>query len=274
MPYTFTIIAFLLCTQLDAQVVKQPLSVKYTGLGAYSSKFSDIFSATSNQAALTNLRVPAFGVYGERRFMLAELMSYSAIVGLPTASGSFGFQADYFGSSVYNESQLGAICARKLSAHFDIGLKFNYYRFKVAGYGSQSAINFEMGALFHLNEKLHLGLHAYNPSGSRLGKSGNEKLAMIYSLGLGYEASDKLFISTELVKQENLSIGINAGLQYNLHTHFFIRTGISTISDVRNVSVGVNIGFARIDINAAYHSQLGFTPGILLLFNLKKAESE
>ncbi|MDB5248212.1 MAG: hypothetical protein JWQ40_2606 [Segetibacter sp.] len=258
----------------NAQVVRQPLSVRYAGLGAYSKNFSDIFSATSNQASLAQLKSAGFGVYGERRFMLEELNGYSAVIAVPTSSGTIGFQGDYFGSAAFNESQLGFLYARKITAQVDIGVKFNYHTVRIAGYGTASAINFEGGAIFHLTDKLHTGIHVYNPTSSKLGKTGSEKLASVYRFGVGYEASEKVFLSTEIVKQEDQQVSVNAGLQYNLHERVFIRTGISTLGNNSYVGIGLQLGFARIDLNTAYHPQLGFTPGLLLLINFKQAEKE
>ncbi|MCW3110936.1 MAG: hypothetical protein JWQ09_5442, partial [Segetibacter sp.] len=212
----------------EAQVVKQPLSIRYAALGAYSKNFSDIFSATSNQASLSTLKSGAFGVYGERRFMLNELNGYTAIAAVPTPSGTIGLQVDYFGSSSFNESQLGFMYARKISTQVDIGAKFNYHMVRVPGYSTATAVNFEAGAIFHVTERLHSGIHVYNPASSKLGKTGSEKLASVYRFGVGYEASERLFVSTEIEKHEDRPIGINAGLQYNLHTRIFIRSGIST----------------------------------------------
>lgn len=269
------IIMFLvLYVHAEGQVVRQPLSIHYAALAAYSKNFSDLFSATTNQASLASLKSGAFAVYGERRFMLNELTGYTSIVAVPTSSGSIGLQADYFGSSYFNQSQLGLIYARKISSQVDVGVKFNYHMVKVPGYGTASAVNFEAGALFHLTDKLHTGIHVYNPAGSKLGKTGLEKLASVYRFGLGYEASERLFLSTEIIKHEDEAVGVNAGLQYKLHTRIFIQTGISTGSNNSYVGVGVNVGFGRIDVNTAYHPQLGFTPGILLLINFKQPSDE
>lgn len=254
-----------------AQMVREPVSLKYIGLGVYSKNFADVYSGTSNQASLAQLPAGSFGVYGERRFMQAELNNYSAIIAVPTASGVIGVQGDYFGSNLFNENQIGLIYARKITSVIDIGAKFNYHSVRVAGYGTSSAINFEIGSVLHLTDKLHSGFHIYNPTSSKLSKSGNEKLAAIYRFGLGYEASKNVFISTEIVKQENKDINVNAGLQYNLHEKIILRTGISTLSNNSFVGLGLKLNFGRIDINAAYHPQLGFTPGMLLIINFKKS---
>lgn len=259
-----------------AQVLRQPLSVRYAGLGAYSRQFADVFSATSNQASLANLPNGAMAVYGERRFMMEELNGYAAIAALPLASyGTVGVQADYFGSSSgFNESQLGIIYARKITRQMDVGFKVNYHNARVPGYGSAGAVNVEGGVLIHLTDQLHTGIHVYNPTRVTLGKGGTERLASIYRFGLGYDVSDKVFLSTEVVKQENQQLGVNAGFQYNIHERLFIRAGVATASDNSFVSLGLKLDFARVDINTTYHPQLGFSPGLMLLFNLKKAKRQ
>lgn len=252
------------------QSARQPLSVKYTGLGAYSKNFTDIFSGTSNQAALAQIKSGGLGVYGERRFMLSELNQFSAIVALPTASGTFAFQGDYFGFASFNENQLGIAYGRTISKQVDIGIKLNYHTIAVAGYGNASAINFEGGALIHLTQQLHAGFHIYNPFSSKFNKNSNEKLASIYKTGLGYEVSDKFFISTEIVKPEDVPVSVNVGFQYNLQQSVLLRAGISTGTNNSFAGVGLRIGQLRLDVNASYHPQLGFTPGLLLLYNFKK----
>lgn len=253
------------------QVIKQPLSVLYTGLGAYSKNFADVFSAASNQAALAQTKTAGFGVYGERKFGLKELSAYTFIAVLPTAYGTFGVQGDYFGSAAYNESQLGVLYARKITNKIDVGAKFNYYAVHIPGNINVFSINFEIGAIIHFSDKFHSGFYVYNPGGSNLGKTGRDKLASIYKAGFGYEVSDLVFIGTEIIKQQNRPISVNAGLQYNLHKNIFIRTGISTLTN-SYFSVGLHLDFARININTSYHPQLGFTPGILLLLNHKNTK--
>ena len=197
-----------------AQIVKRPVTATYTGLGAYSNNHVDVFSFTSNQAALAQLKNASAGVFGERRFMLEELSLYQAAIALPTKSGNFGISTGYYGFSDYNESQIGLAYARKLGEKVNVGVQFNYNAVQIATYGEASAINFEIGTILHLTDKLHAGVHAYNPVGGKLGKNQEEKLASVYSVGLGYEASDKFFVSAEMEKEEDQPVNVNAGMQY------------------------------------------------------------
>lgn len=254
----------------NAQIVKQPLSVNYQNPGAYSLHFSDIFSATSNQASLARLKTGGFGAFGERRFLLSELNSYRFIAAIPSSSGTFGLQGTYLGSQAFNENELGLIYARKISSSADIGVKFNYFTIHIPGYGNASSLNFDAGAIFHLSDKFHAGIHVYNPTKSRIGKTGNERLASAYKAGAGYEVSENVFISAELVKQEALPMHVNAGLQYNISKKISLRTGISTNTDNSYAGVEIQLSFAKIGLNTSYHPQLGFTPGLLILLNFKK----
>lgn len=259
---------------LQAQVVRQPLSVRYAGLGAYSKNFVDIFSGTNNQAALAQINSGGFGVYGERRFLMEELNQFTAMAAMPTRSGTFAVQADYFGFSDFNENQIGLAYARSVAANVDVGVKFNYHSVQAGTYGNASALNFEAGTIFHLTESLHTGLHVYNPFSSKLGKNSGEQLAAIYKVGIGYEPSNRVLVSAEIVKQEDEPVNVNAGLQYNLHEKAFIRGGISTLTNNSYLGVGFQLGVVRLDVNTAYHPQLGFTPGLLILVNFKKDTKE
>jgi len=245
----------------------------YAGLGAYSINHSDVFSFTNNQASLAQMKNASAGVYGERRFMLEELSLYQLAIAVPTSSGNFGVKAGYYGFSDYNESQMGLAYARKLGSKMDIGVQFNYNGIMLSGYGNSAAVNFEIGTVFHLTDKLHAGIHAYNPVGGKYGKNSEEKLASIYTIGLGYEASNKFFVSAEIEKEENQPVNVNAGMQYKFLPQFMARIGIATNTSNAYAGIGLFLKTFRLDVVASYHPQLGVTPGLLLICDFKKREN-
>ena len=258
---------------VNGQTVRRPVAAVYAGLGSYSINHVDVFSFTNNQASLAQMKNASAGVYGERRFMLDELSLYQLAIAVPTNSGNFGVKAGYFGFSDYNESQMGLAYARKLGSKVDIGVQFNYNGILVSGYGNSSAINFEIGTVFHLTDKLHAGIHAYNPVGGKYGKNSDEKVASVYTVGLGYEASDKFFISTEIEKEEHQPVNINGGIQYKFLPQFMARAGIATNTSQVYAGVGLFLKTLRLDVAASYHPQLGVTPGLLLIYDFKKKEN-
>ncbi len=255
-----------------AQIIHSPIKANYIQTGAYSNNFTDAFSFTNNQAALISQKETSAGIYSERRFSLQELSNYTAAIAIPTNAGGFGIQTNYFGFSDYNESQIGIAYAKKLGRFINIGVQFNYYSIHISEYGNANTTNFEIGFIIHPTEKITAGFHVYNPIGGDFGKNTNEKLASIYNAGLGYEASSQVFISAEIIKEENKPVNVNAGLQYIFAKQFFARMGIVTESTSPYIGFGLHWKEFRLDATVSYHPQLGFTPGLLFIYDFGKKE--
>jgi hypothetical protein len=266
------IFILLLCFESNslAQTVRSPISAAYAGVGALSNNNVDVFCTAANQAALTKLKQASIGVYSEKRFLIKDLGFYDAAVAIPTRSGNFGFDGRYFGSADYNEAQVGLAYARSLGSKIDLGVQFDYYAVRIAGYGNASSVNFELGMILYLTDNLNAGLHLYNPLGSKLGKNGEEKLASIYSFGIGFEPSKSFFFSMELAKEEDKPPNVIAGLQYKLLPQLLARAGISTTTSLTYFGIGFQWKLMRLDATASYHPQLGISPGIMLLYNFTK----
>lgn len=267
-------ILIIVSVHLPAQSLRRHVAASYIGLGAYSINHVDAFSFTSNQAALAQIKNPVIGVYGEQRFLLNTTNMYSAVVALPTKEGNFGIQVDYFGFKKYNESQIGFAYARNIGRWLDVGIKFNYYSFRIPGYQNSSALNFEIGFIAHLTDKLNAGVHFYNPAGGSLSKTKNEKLTSIYKFGLGYEPSANFIVSAEIIKQEDMPVNVDAGIQYNFLKQFFARAGIISENGSPYAGAGVSWNDIRLDISASYHPQLGLSPGLMLIVNFKSKKFE
>lgn len=254
-----------------SQSLRRPLAAAYPGLGAYSAGHADVFSFTANQASLAQLKHVSAGVYAERRFLLSELNSFTAVAGLPTRSGNFGLKAGYYGFADYNETQLGLAYARSLGKNIDAGLQFNYYGIRIAeGYSNATAISFAAGVLLHITERLHAGVHVSDPAGGKFGKS-EEELAAQYSFGMGYEASEKFIFSAEIIKEEDRPVNVQTGLQYKFIPQLLVRTGLSASTSSIYFGVGLTVRSFRLDITTSYHPQLGLSPGLLFLFEFRKA---
>ena len=266
--YLFAVL-FLFPRLIFSQTFKTPIAAAYLGLGAYSMQHADVFSFVNNQAALAQLQHRAVGIYSERRFLLAEINTYTVAATIPTSKGNFGLSLQYDGFVNYNEDQIGIAYGRSLSKKIDVGIQFNYYGYTVPGYGSNSTVNVEMGAIAHLTDKLNAGIHIYNPIGGQFFK-GDEKLVPILKTGFGYDASELFYISAEIEKDENFPPGINAGAQYQFQKRFFARVGIVSATSSYYTGAGVAWSNLRLDISCSVHPQLGLSPGLLLIMDFDK----
>lgn len=257
---------------VTGQTLRYNIGMPYLGLGAYSQQQADVFSFGNNQAALAGIDQFSLGVYGERRFMLSENSLYNFSGAFPTSLGNFGINLKYDGFKNFNESQIGLAYARRLGSALDLGVQFNYYRYQIPGYSKAATLNFEIGAIMHLTNRLNAGVHIYNPVKGELGKNIGEKLASTYKFGLGYDASDDFFVSVEVIKQEDMPVNVIGGLQYRFKKQFFARAGFS--SETSSYFGGLGLAFSgfRLDVATNYHPQLGFSPAILLATNFGKSK--
>jgi hypothetical protein len=256
-----------------SQSLRAHVSAVYLGLASYSNVHTDVFSFTNNQASLTKAKVAEAGVYSERRFLLKETTVYDAAIVLPSKSGNFGINLVYAGFDDFNESQIGLAYAVSLGSKLDLGAQFNYYGYRIPGYANANTVDFEIGAIAHLTNKLNAGFHVYNPVGGQFFKS-NEKLTAVYKFGFGYDVSDVFYASAEIVKEENFPSSINAGLQYRFEKQLFARVGIVSATSTPYAGVGVAWDDFRIDISCSFHPQLGISPGLLFIVNFGKENNE
>lgn len=249
-----------------------PLNISYSMPGAYSNDHVDVFSFVVNPASLAELKENSIGVLAERRFLLAELNNYSIAAAVCTHSGNFGARADYFGFNQFNNSEAALAYGMKLGKKADVGASFNYHAIRIGGiYGNASAIGFETGLIVHLTDKLHTGIHVSNPIFGKYGKNKDEKLATTCSYGIGFESSEKFLVSAELIKEEGKPVTINAGIQYQILSQLSTGIGISTATSSLWFGIGLLMHSIRIDIISRYHPVLGFTPGLMLVFEFKKS---
>jgi hypothetical protein len=248
-----------------SQTLPAVIAGVYTKTTTYSALHNDAFSFAGNPAALAGGKQISAGFFGERKFLLEALSSCQLAFALPTSSGNFGFLLNYFGNPLYNESGLGLAYARNLGK-IDVGTQFNYLAINENGYGTASAVNFEAGFILHLSDQFRTGVHIYNPTRVSIGKNNEEKLPVMYSFGLGYDASDKFFIGSEIVKVEDQPLYLNAGMQYSLDEKLFARAGITSATSGFWLGFGFLVNGFRIDATASFHPSLGITPGIELLY--------
>ena len=254
----------------DGQPLRLPMSATYVQLTAYSSQFRDAFSASGNQGTLGAKQSFSAGLYTEKRFMMRELSSFNAALVLPTTSGNFRWKGDYFGNPSYNESSAGLAYARELGSKVALGIQFNYFSLKTAGYGKASTVGFDAGVLLQLTPMLSAGLQASNPVGVSWGKNDVERIPAVYTLGLGYDVSPQVFIGVEAEKTADQPVSINAGLHYVVAEKLIARTGVRSATGLYYLGLGFQLKTFRIDATVSVHPYLGTTPGLLLLYAAKK----
>lgn len=230
--------------------------------GAYSPLNVDAFSAARNPAALASVQVFSAGIYSARHFMLPDIRHGFLAAAFPLMKGGAGIQLNYLKSGAYTQSEIGIAYAKKLG-RADLGIKFNYHKLSVLGYGSAGSAVIDIGSIWHVTDDLHAGVNFYNPVGAK-------KLSAVYTAGLGYDVSAQVLLCTEIIKEENKPPNIVVVVQYKPVARVLLQAGIATATAQPYLSAGFRLGAYQIQFCISYHAQLGFSPAFALMYQSTK----
>jgi hypothetical protein len=222
---------------------------------SYSTKFTDAFSTSGNPASLAGINRFSAGMLAEQIFMLRGIKHYLLGMALPMARGGAGLLVNHLDAAGYSQSQAGFAYAKKLG-DVDIGVKFNYHKVSVPGYGSSSTAVADIGSMWHVTDEMHAGIHVYNPLGGPLN--------YMYNFGLGYEVSEQVLVAVEFIKQEDKPSAINAGIYYQPAPQIILQTGITAVQPYGSISMQWNQ--LRLGMLVRCHSQLGMSPALSIIY--------
>lgn len=249
-----------------------PTGARNAGMGYCGLTLTDIWGAQHNQANLASLEGLSFGAYYENKYMLSQTALKSVAGAIPVSKvGTFGLSATQFGYSLYSEGKYGLAFARNITPGFAAGIQFNYNTTRIGDiYGKKQAFTAEAGIRARIMPKLTMGAHVYNVSRTLLHPYDTEYIPTTLRLGFEYRFSAVVMALAECETTINRATNIKAGLEYAVHQKVFLRTGINTQPFLAAFGIGYKQNIVSIDIAAAYHQVLGFSPTLSLQIEWRK----
>jgi hypothetical protein len=272
---------YLLCLiiiykPLSANGVDNLSGARADGLGGAGTALNDFGTAGQNTVAFAFVKHVAAAITIQNAYFISGLSSYSIAMACPFKKvGSFGFQANYFGYVLFNQTKLGLAYAKSFGENLSAAMQFNYLQTSIGdGYGSGDAITIEGGLQYKITKKLTLGLHLYNPLKSKISNLNIEALPVLFQMGIAFNFSQKGLIVLETEKDIAFKAIFKTGVEYELLKSFSLRLGLShqpaaspgTNYSVASFGFGLKIKQVNLDMASAWHSVLGFKPKITLCY--------
>ncbi|PSL47474.1 hypothetical protein CLV51_102322 [Chitinophaga niastensis] len=255
--YLLTFVAMLLIAMLSAQPFIVPIG-RNPGIGTYSRHFQDVMTAWTNPAGLSCLPLLTAGIYAENRFLLKATPLYVAMIAVPVHTGAFGLSLARFGNTAYHQQKISAAYGLPLGRKIGIGLQLNYEAIAVQGFGTSGMPGFDAGLLWHMNEKLHTGLHVLRSA----------YMPVVYSAGVGFEASPDFLLTAEVMGTGTNDIYIKAATYYRIVQSLALQLGVASRPPYNNAAVIFHVHALQIAVAASFHPQLGITPSTTLIWQL------
>jgi hypothetical protein len=260
------------------------------GSGAVSGAMGGISTAMANEwavfnnigalAANENLSPNAMFAF-ENRFGLKEFNSYHLGFLSPFSFGGVGgLTFSRFGDKFYNETQIGLGYSHQISL-ISVGAKVNYFQIAVDDQigitqGARGRLLVELGGRANLSKKWSVGIYGYNFTQSKLRvlDGGEDRIPVILKAGVGYQPYSKLFLSLETEKNLDYPATVRAGVNYQVHQNFFVRTGISTKPFNSSFGIGFQPKSFSLDYALIHSSVLGWTNQLSIRYAFSKIKTK
>jgi hypothetical protein len=261
-----TIIVMLLCSLAATSQTFE--GARASGLAGTTVTLGDVWSTFHNQAGLTDITGFQAGVYYMNRFAVKELGDKGLSVAGKLGNGVIAGSYQSFGFSDFSQSKSGLAYALPLNDKFSIGVQINFHNTRIAEYGSSSAFSVEGGFIYKLNNKLILAAHIENPTRAKQAEYLDTRYPSIIRAGATYIFSDKVSLIGQVQQDTEQKVIGSGALEYNILETIVIRAGVSSNPTLSSFGFGYKSKYFRADIATSYHSVLGFSPQLSLVYAL------
>jgi hypothetical protein len=232
-------------------------------------------SAVEDPAALARLQEPCFHLQASDPFGIPELAYEALALCLPAAKGGFGLLLGSTGTSGYR-TWTGSLSYGKSFGRFRAGIRLGP-RLVSQGYGYGFAFAVIPGLSLQVTplKGVILGLAVDNPARQEYRPRGAGSLPRIFRIGAGIDLAKDGWACLELEKESNRRVTVKLGFEGTVNSRVFLRIGVTTDREVPlTFGAGFLQGRYALDLAAAYHPELGFTPALTLSWKTRPHPSK
>ena len=268
---------FIFYIPLSLSALNEPTGVgaRCKGMGGVSVAVIDFWAMQNNQAIMPFYDKMAAGVYYDNRFLLKETSTAAAGFVFPVGKRNdfFGLSVNHYGGGNFGNLQAGFAYAKSFAKVISVGLQFDYLYnyFGDAAYGHRSGFTFEVGMYGQITPDFSLGFHLYNPARLKMITYNDVKeyIPTLLRFGLAYNFKKKCVVGLDIEKNLETKMQYLAGIEYIFSDYFILRGGVRLPDFSFSLGMGTQLKNMVIDIAASYHSYLGMSPQITVLYKIK-----
>ena len=247
-----------------------PVGANSAGMAYSAVTMQNIWSIYHNQAGLAYVDGFAFGVHYENRFGLKEFGVKSVACSYNTRPGAFGLTYTNYGFEQFSQNKFGLAYAIKLAEFISVGIQIDYFLInQEAYYGNIHAFVGEIGILAKPTDNFFIGAHVFNPWRTKVSVYDDERMPTIFRIGAGFNFTDKVTFTIETEKDLDQKAVFKTGLEYNIVSQLYLRTGISTNINYYSYAFGIGYKFKGISLDLAInkHPVMDYKTSVSIFVN-------
>jgi len=224
-----------------------------------------------NPALLALSEEKSIGFHYFNRYSLKELKTITGNIYLPNDILPVGINFSSFGYEAYQEHLFRLLLGKHLNEHWTLGVSFQYTSLVTELFDEHLAqIATDIGIVYSPVDNLLIGLLAMNlPSVSVGDKIVETKGLAHYLLQLGFQwrIINSMLISAFAENSEEQRLTGGFGIEYLPFDNFCLRAGLKASPFLPSLGIGFRFSSFTLDVAAVYHSVLGISSGVGLIFS-------
>lgn len=205
---------------------------------------------------------PSASFFAGQAFGLPELRVGHAHVRMPLGAVTASAGAGTFGFEAYREVLGVASVARGIglgtSRRIYVGTAVRVVHTSITDYGSAATFSADAGVWAPVLPVLAVGAYATNLTGAHV--TDDEPLGRMLAIGARYEPTERVTLTTDVVKDVAFPVSVRAGLEVRPVTSLALRAGTSTQPSRISTGMGVTLGPLTAEAAAERHPTLGWSP--------------
>lgn len=254
--FKLSLVGLLITHYSHSQSAATLIGARANGVGNASTCLKDEWSIFNNVGALSKVKETTLGFTCDSRPQLKAGNRAALVYASPTRFGVAGIGLLSFGDQLYNE-QIASVAFSNAFGITSLGAKVNCIQYSVEGFGSKRVVSVSLGALTQLTPQLCIGIYAVNINQPKISNSENERLPAKLMAGLGFTASDKILLTTEIEKDLLYTPKWKTGIEYRASKKIFFRTGFSVNTDAIFFGLGFQPKKFKLDYAYGYEPNSG-----------------
>jgi hypothetical protein len=267
LPWRISVCAVLLFGAIENSSAQQTMGAASLGMGQTGVSQPDNPWAVFSNPALLSTNQSQISLYGFRYVGFTELTDMVASASAPVGSFSVGAGAHRYGFELFQESRFNLSAKHRLDRfHYGMSLSLNHIR-QGGNYGSASAIGVNAGVAAQLFSELWFGARATNLNYPAYDGS-EEELPRELVAGITYRPAASTELSGEIVKDVSFPASFRGGIQIELISGFFVRSGVTTNPETWSAGFGYLTSLFAVNVAVQQHNLLGLSPGVDLTLHL------
>jgi hypothetical protein len=259
------ILMVFVCTVVYAQDFC--IGARTRSLGNAGVADTSAWSILNNPAGMSHIKDFHAIICNEYLYGINQIRSFAAGIIFPLKkSYILGFHANKQGYEWFNDQQIGLHIAHTIRL-YSLSASFIVWQ-RVAGEHFREIYPIvNIGGTMSVNKFIQLGLHIFNISNTQ---HSSADIPLEVKAGMHYKISRQIHFYGDLVKLSTQSINLRTGLEYHIHTHFYIRCGVMLNPMRMNGGLGFSNKRMSIDYSVAWQNPLGYRHQIALQIQIKK----